>query len=207
MSPNATTYTHGQTKWSEESFREFDSQFDFPEEKDTLGDGADAFQALKRISIEKSLPQLVSLSDDDASISDTVRSDMSGPRVEHTRRRSSVQFSTVGIRKYDRTIGDHPSCTKGPALSLDWNYSEEPDVPIDTFEDVRAPTRSPRGHVFKKMAFQRQRILFVDFGLSAEESDLLDLSEEKEVRKQKEYRIRDKRPIARASRFARRIFR
>merc|ERR1712238_242161 len=36
---------------------------------------------------------------------------------------STVSFKAVEIREYDRAIGDNPSCSSGPPIALDWNYS------------------------------------------------------------------------------------
>ena len=47
---------------------------------------------------------------------------------------STVSFKAVEIREYDRAIGDNPSCSSGPPISLDWNYSENPAVCINEYE-------------------------------------------------------------------------
>lgn len=54
----------------------------------------------------------------------------------------SVAFSTVEVREYPRTLGDNPSCTCGPPISLDWGF--DPSVhcfDLKTFEDTKPPPR------------------------------------------------------------------
>mmetsp|Transcript_52327 Transcript_52327/g.61091 ORF Transcript_52327/g.61091 Transcript_52327/m.61091 type:complete len:192 (+) Transcript_52327:106-681(+) len=68
----------------------------------------------------------------------------SGPTDQVT-----VSFSTVQVRHYDVTLGDHPDCTDGPPISLDWTYDESIPVELNSYESDRlirgririAPTR------------------------------------------------------------------
>ena len=47
--------------------------------------------------------------------------------------KSKVQFSTVQVRDYDVTLGDHPYCDMYP-LSLDWKYTDAFTTTTDDFE-------------------------------------------------------------------------
>ena len=48
----------------------------------------------------------------------------------------SVSFADVNIREYERILGDNPSCTSGPPISLGWRYSPEPiKLSVDDFEE------------------------------------------------------------------------
>lgn len=48
---------------------------------------------------------------------------------------TKVQFTTVEVRSYNVTIGDHPCCTVGCPITLDWDYTIiNHDVPIDEYE-------------------------------------------------------------------------
>lgn len=51
----------------------------------------------------------------------------------------SVSFADVNIREYERILGDNPSCTSGPPISLGWGYSPEPiKLSVDDFERGKA---------------------------------------------------------------------
>ena len=55
----------------------------------------------------------------------------------------SVRFDKVKIREYGITLGDNPSCSNGPPISLTWDYnqSEEKEVPLETYEERRCTQR------------------------------------------------------------------
>jgi len=55
---------------------------------------------------------------------------------EDKRTAKRVRFSTVTIRNYKSTIGDHPSCRYGPPVSLGWDYDaqEQMILPVHVFE-------------------------------------------------------------------------
>eukprot|EP00586_Coscinodiscus_wailesii_P007092 CAMPEP_0172491588 /NCGR_PEP_ID=MMETSP1066-20121228/22449_1 /TAXON_ID=671091 /ORGANISM="Coscinodiscus wailesii, Strain CCMP2513" /LENGTH=363 /DNA_ID=CAMNT_0013260715 /DNA_START=229 /DNA_END=1320 /DNA_ORIENTATION=- len=54
---------------------------------------------------------------------------------------NKVCFSTVTIREYDTILGDHPNCTSGPSLSIDWTYDayNVQVVNIDDYENNCVP--------------------------------------------------------------------
>lgn len=49
----------------------------------------------------------------------------------------NVAFDTVSVRVYDQCLGDHPCCSDGLPLSLDWTYRQNPSVDIDTYETTK----------------------------------------------------------------------
>lgn len=49
-------------------------------------------------------------------------------------RTSKVAFSTVTVREYAITIGDHPCCSTGFPLCLDWQYDVLSEESLDHFE-------------------------------------------------------------------------
>ena len=60
------------------------------------------------------------------------------------RRRSKsacVGFADVEVREYPRTLGDNPSVSKGPAVTLDWDYNISEPMPIDSYEGQRGNRR------------------------------------------------------------------
>jgi hypothetical protein len=54
----------------------------------------------------------------------------------------SVSFTCLEIREYNVTVGDHPCCTSGFPLTLDWDYAEGSIVSVDEYEECRCPRRS-----------------------------------------------------------------
>ena len=59
----------------------------------------------------------------------------------------SVSFSNLEIREYDVTLGDNPSCSFGPPVSLGWDFRDAQVVPLEKYERARekkCPRRNPR---------------------------------------------------------------
>jgi hypothetical protein len=54
----------------------------------------------------------------------------------------SIKFDKIVIREYSRTIGDNPSCSCGPPVSISWEYNAVGAVDLDEFESTRPPRRS-----------------------------------------------------------------
>ena len=52
-----------------------------------------------------------------------------------------VNFDTIMIREFDRTLGDNPATTHGPPLTLDWQYEDVSPIKVDEYEENRAPRR------------------------------------------------------------------
>jgi hypothetical protein len=58
---------------------------------------------------------------------------------KHTK---EVHFGTITIRRYEQTLGDHPVCSIGPPVTLDWNYEEGDHRPtFDRFERAKTGSR------------------------------------------------------------------
>lgn len=57
-------------------------------------------------------------------------------------RATKVAFSTVSVRQYAITIGDHPCCSTGYPMCLDWQYDVLPEQSLDSFEANHEPRRS-----------------------------------------------------------------
>ena len=73
--------------------------------------------------------------------------------------KSSVRFKNIQIREYAIVPGDNPSCSCGPAISLDWEYSNsELKMKVDHYEKVRGERRKMSAMRMPKAA--RHSILF-----------------------------------------------
>jgi hypothetical protein len=78
------------------------------------------------------------------------RSILKTPETSHensscgTKHDREVKFDSIEVRKYPIVLGDNPSCTIGPPLTLDWEYEEEPAVDLDVYECERPRHRHLR---------------------------------------------------------------
>ena len=66
-----------------------------------------------------------------------------------------VRFSTVSIREYASTLGDHPSCLDTCPVTLDWVYARGYKRDIDSYENSRFFLR--RGYPQKLSQTERRR--------------------------------------------------
>lgn len=106
---------------------------------------AAAFQARKRVALkkygQKDHPDHPMLFDDDLTETSTNSgSPSSGESIFSNNKKtrpSSVRFTTVSIRSFDRAKGDNPCCIEGPAFALDWEYEQQPDISVETYETTR----------------------------------------------------------------------
>lgn len=82
----------------------------------------------------------------------------------------SVSFSSIEIKEFKMTLGDHPSAVSGPPVRLDWNAKPmiESVVSLDEFEQMRKPLRRKRKQL-KLTNHQRKEILLNEQGFTADE--------------------------------------
>jgi hypothetical protein len=67
-------------------------------------------------------PDVVSIDDDVSSSSGSSSGRKSSSSSSLSKR---VSFSTVEVREYSLTVGEHPFCKDGLAISLDWHYNQK----------------------------------------------------------------------------------
>jgi len=73
-----------------------------------------------------------------------------------------VKFGSARVQEYAITVGDHPICKDGLALSLDWAHAEEKVYNIDNYESRRQNQRrgmKRRRRITKLDYWQRREIL------------------------------------------------
>ncbi|EEC48049.1 predicted protein [Phaeodactylum tricornutum CCAP 1055/1] len=55
----------------------------------------------------------------------------------------NIEFKELHIREYARTLGDNPSCSSGPPVSISWEFDPETKIiSVDEYEDTRPPRRT-----------------------------------------------------------------
>eukprot|EP00553_Chaetoceros_curvisetus_P004274 CAMPEP_0204632768 /NCGR_PEP_ID=MMETSP0717-20131115/25649_1 /ASSEMBLY_ACC=CAM_ASM_000666 /TAXON_ID=230516 /ORGANISM="Chaetoceros curvisetus" /LENGTH=319 /DNA_ID=CAMNT_0051650713 /DNA_START=112 /DNA_END=1071 /DNA_ORIENTATION=- len=89
------------------------------------------------------------------------------PSPKMRRNISNVSFKTVDIREYNRTLGDNPSCSFGPPVSLDWNYSTEQKISLEDYEKHRGMRRTR--YNMRLPARARESLVKMNLGYSDEE--------------------------------------
>lgn len=70
--------------------------------------------------------------------------DESTTRRRRKKGKKSVGFGSINFRNYAVIMGDHPCCTMGCPLTLDWSFSEGEHVSVDEYENSRSP-RAAKG--------------------------------------------------------------
>lgn len=58
-----------------------------------------------------------------------------------------VKFAQVQVRSYAITIGDHPCCTLGCPVTLDWEYTSDDATTVDQYETERCERRRNRNEL------------------------------------------------------------
>jgi len=80
----------------------------------------------------------------------------------------TVCFTAIRIRSYNQTLGDNPSVSYGPPISLDWTYEqEEIEQSIDVYEQTRRPRRTQRQMAMSY--YQRKNLLSWMYGIPDDE--------------------------------------
>lgn len=93
---------------------------------------------------------------------------------DQTPKKKSVHFGTVLVRDYDLILGDHPCCSYGPPITLDWDYLEYKPLSVNEYELHHAPRRSLREMLLNY--YQRKHMLteagYTEADLKANKKDV-----------------------------------
>jgi hypothetical protein len=74
----------------------------------------------------------------DESLHSMYGSDNGSTRQEERR----LKWDKVILREYARTVGDNPSCSSGPPVSISWEYNVLGELAVEEYEDTRPARRS-----------------------------------------------------------------
>jgi hypothetical protein len=61
-----------------------------------------------------------------------------------TESKMHITFDKVIVRDYGMVLGDHPSCSYGPPVQLEWDYLEYEPLPVDEYEYHHSRRRTMR---------------------------------------------------------------
>ena len=62
-------------------------------------------------------------------------------------RKKSVTFDTIEVREHEVTLGDNPSCSHGPPVSMKWQHKSVFRLSLDDYEGARDGTRRKQGEL------------------------------------------------------------
>eukprot|EP01083_Nonionella_stella_P096993 272667_1 len=79
-----------------------------------------------------------------------------------------VSFTDVMVREYDVTVGDNPSCSFGPPISLGWSFKSESCVSLEEYESKHEQHRRTSKELIIDSAC-RNGILTEQAGISQKE--------------------------------------
>mmetsp|Transcript_8325 Transcript_8325/g.12533 ORF Transcript_8325/g.12533 Transcript_8325/m.12533 type:complete len:181 (-) Transcript_8325:131-673(-) len=82
-----------------------------------------------------------------------------------SRSHKSVKFDKVIVRKYEMTVGDNPSCSRGAPICLSWKYDPIHDeIPVDEYETYYSSRRKA-----KKISMEERHMMLVQGGVQLTE--------------------------------------
>jgi hypothetical protein len=84
-----------------------------------------------------------------------------------SKKKKRVEFDSIILRNYSIIIGDNPSVSYGPPLSLSWDYVEYAPVDVDDYERNRGERRNLRQMVLNY--YNRRNLLRLHGNYSDEE--------------------------------------
>ncbi|CAB9501443.1 affinity nitrate transporter 2 [Seminavis robusta] len=93
-----------------------------------------------------------------------------------------VHFESVQVREYNITIGDHPFCSKGAPITLDWEFSEGATLPLELYESSKKRSSRRRRRSRSRMLMDpiQRRDLLWRFGHHLDEIEVAAKENEKE---------------------------
>jgi len=95
--------------------------------------------------------------------------------TESVGRTNAIRFSTIEVREFNCTLGDNPACSRGPPISLDWDYAvSESILSLDEYEAKRNPRR-PRRELCMSTS-TRRKIVSCQLGYTKQEVEMVESS-------------------------------
>ena len=113
----------------------------------------------------ESMPDLCAISFRSQQSEDSCASLSSSSESES--KKVAVEFGSIEIRRHRLVLGDHPDCSYGPPVQLDWECDEASLQHVDDYELTRLPRRHKSNLAINY--YQRKQLLMHDLGMSEQE--------------------------------------
>ena len=109
---------------------------------------------------------------------------MTAPQ-QHQANPKGVSFTVVEVREYPRILGDSPSVSSGPPISISWKYDEKAtlSVPVEEWERIRDGDRRTKQEI--RVPEDIRRAWLIDAGYSGFEMQRVinDIAKDKKHRR------------------------
>eukprot|EP00581_Thalassiosira_minuscula_P007182 CAMPEP_0183706424 /NCGR_PEP_ID=MMETSP0737-20130205/3264_1 /TAXON_ID=385413 /ORGANISM="Thalassiosira miniscula, Strain CCMP1093" /LENGTH=196 /DNA_ID=CAMNT_0025933837 /DNA_START=368 /DNA_END=958 /DNA_ORIENTATION=- len=107
------------------------------------------------------------------------------PRLEPMIASSAVNFSSVTIREYPRILGDNPSVSSGPPITISWDYDADTSgrCTIDEWESKRDGERRTKNEFRVPEDVRTDWVLDAGYTLSQVREVLMSIQKEKRERR------------------------
>lgn len=96
-----------------------------------------------------------------------------------------ISFTVVEVREYPRILGDSPSVSSGPPISISWTYDEKAtlSVPVEEWERLRDSYRRTKQEI--RVPEDIRRAWLIDAGYSGSEMQRVinDIAQDKRRRR------------------------
>ena len=90
-------------------------------------------------------------------------SERSGLKIPLAEGKKKVRFNAIQIRSYERIVGDNPSCTSGPPLSIGWQYGKTNIIDVNSYEMARPYRKNSTGLILSR---EEREALLLNWGAS-----------------------------------------
>jgi len=71
---------------------------------------------------------------------------------QELKQKKKVRFSHIEVRQYPMILGDNPSVSSGPALTIDWEYFSEAQFSIEHYDTIHKKTHRSTRHLIMPLS-------------------------------------------------------
>lgn len=77
--------------------------------------------------------------------------------------RHKVSFGCVQFREHEIILGDNPSCSEGPPVSLGWGFKDRRPMNLEKCEQARSGTRRNKDEIYMPVAVREEMLFQRDY--------------------------------------------